>query len=980
MNLTCWIIFFELVFGRTIENAVWNEDEWGQRLLGLANVNFTCTGWDKELDDTTFDKTFFVEVTPFTFNRSADFKIWGPDRHHNISICSPGPQFEEGSLEFGVDDVPDKEKIIAYAVVSHIEDKGVHSGDASLCISLHNCDDADVHKIADIGIKLAARLDVSAQILITPDEKIQAIECNVHVSRSLPFMSKTTGIDFINLGTNVYLDTPYTVPKKEEYNHVGVKCAQFSFTRLPGSDPTLGVEMTSTGAVACFGENMHEVFLKAMIFTHFKLPRKNILLSAGGEDTKPGFIRFTASSTMNDSIPFADLVGRGPFRCVSESSENSGMAFDLGRVKIRPSQKHDNDVSLAKTCQMYMWSVSTSKFFSQFRIADIVYRDYDSHGTTYEDSSDFATAVWNHHDGIMSIDSDMRASALVAEDTFSVWWWTGLVRPRPASTYTVYSGLQDVHDRADDSVVWSGLSDGLQVTYFEDSDLSLTSAVSARWVGFAQPVHVVEYTFFVEILRVQGSSRGRVLELEFDFGVIHITENLSHMPFLLLQTLQKIGKMEKFSTIHQVDGNETYDGLLGIVRKSYLGGYDGSLKVTYYDNTNQETVVICDENITGILAQCRQLHRDGKLVPQFGSEDTMAQNVFIFERMSTDDVREDFVRSFQDNKEKPKKKDKKTQLPANFKFKAATSDEHPYLSGNGGMYGQGSKDTVRLTMKKYRLKVEFNVAYCKKDGRIRYHEPHEEDTNTCQQIGGHLYGGIEVIKCGRIYVQSPFGRLSDKNQAVTNLNGHVRICKACGGVPHNGKRKRNERTLDSFFSRVKKPRVQNEEVKSSVEIDGLDDDQFPALNDAEEEEQVAQLNPKEGSEKKIIPTLATEFDDKFREIEWTGDQILAFNEFTKELKTYLGSREKCKLKHFANELTRVGSFLAERDEDELLRLAKMVQLGFDIRLNETSNFDEVVIELLTFDSIFESRIQEEHQGDSPKNFQGSDKEDFLLLL
>ena len=100
------------------------------------------------------------------------------------------------------------------------------------------------------------------------------------------FESKTTGIDFINLATNVFLETPYTVPKKKEYDHVGVKCAQFSFTRLLGSDPTLGVEMASTGEVACFGENMHEAFLKAMLSTHFKLPRKNILISAGGEDTK----------------------------------------------------------------------------------------------------------------------------------------------------------------------------------------------------------------------------------------------------------------------------------------------------------------------------------------------------------------------------------------------------------------------------------------------------------------------------------------------------------------------------------------------------------------------------------------------------------------------------------------------------------------------------------------------------------------------
>jgi len=99
-------------------------------------------------------------------------------------------------------------------------------------------------------------------------------------------MSKTTGTDFIKYATHIFLGEPYDTPKKKEYDHVGVKCSQFSFTRLLGSDPTLGVEMASTGEVACFGENMHEAFLKAMLSTHFKLPRKNILISAGSGETK----------------------------------------------------------------------------------------------------------------------------------------------------------------------------------------------------------------------------------------------------------------------------------------------------------------------------------------------------------------------------------------------------------------------------------------------------------------------------------------------------------------------------------------------------------------------------------------------------------------------------------------------------------------------------------------------------------------------
>ena len=101
-------------------------------------------------------------------------------------------------------------------------------------------------------------------------------------------------------------------------------------------------------------------------------------------------------------------------------------------------------------------------------------------------------------------------------------------RPRHASTYTFYAGLQGAQDRADDSVAWAGLPGGLQATYFDDADLSPASAVSSRsayrldwssemdstvvtdlsnddafsvrWVGFAQPAYAAEYTFFVELL------------------------------------------------------------------------------------------------------------------------------------------------------------------------------------------------------------------------------------------------------------------------------------------------------------------------------------------------------------------------------------------------------------------------------------------------------------------------------------------------
>ena len=112
------------------------------------------------------------------------------------------------------------------------------------------------------------------------------IECNVRASRSFPFVSKTMGVDFIEAATKAIvgadtsdMDLPTLETRNRPSNFVGVKAPMFSFTRLRGSDPVLGVEMASTGEVACFGANKEEAFLKALLSTGFKMPKKNILFS-----------------------------------------------------------------------------------------------------------------------------------------------------------------------------------------------------------------------------------------------------------------------------------------------------------------------------------------------------------------------------------------------------------------------------------------------------------------------------------------------------------------------------------------------------------------------------------------------------------------------------------------------------------------------------------------------------------------------------
>ena len=116
---------------------------------------------------------------------------------------------------------------------------------------------------------------------------MKVIECNVRVSRSFPFVSKTLGFDFVALATRAIIGEKLSpIDVLHGCGRVGVKVPQFSFSRLTGADVMLGVEMASTGEVACFGRNRYEAYLKAMISTGFSIPDKSVFLSIGSLNHK----------------------------------------------------------------------------------------------------------------------------------------------------------------------------------------------------------------------------------------------------------------------------------------------------------------------------------------------------------------------------------------------------------------------------------------------------------------------------------------------------------------------------------------------------------------------------------------------------------------------------------------------------------------------------------------------------------------------
>ncbi|MEK9133212.1 MAG: carbamoyl-phosphate synthase (glutamine-hydrolyzing) large subunit [Patescibacteria group bacterium] len=208
-------------------------------------------------------------------------------------------KFEQGAKEIEIDAVAHKGEIIIFAISEHIENAGVHSGDATMVLPPQKLYFETVKQIKNIAAKIAKALQISGPFnmqFLAKSNQVKVIECNLRASRSFPFASKVTGHNFIEIATCAMLDLPKINSFKTETFHtldmdyVGVKAPQFSFSRLKGADPVLGVEMASTGEVACFGSDLYEALLKAMISVGFTIPKKNICLTIGRIEDKADFL------------------------------------------------------------------------------------------------------------------------------------------------------------------------------------------------------------------------------------------------------------------------------------------------------------------------------------------------------------------------------------------------------------------------------------------------------------------------------------------------------------------------------------------------------------------------------------------------------------------------------------------------------------------------------------------------------------------
>lgn len=203
-------------------------------------------------------------------------------------------KFEEGAKEIEIDGVAQKGDLIIYAISEHVENAGVHSGDATLVIPPQKLYFETVHQIKKITKAIVKELKITGPFniqFLAKENKVKVIECNLRASRSFPFISKATNYNFIEFAVKSILGQDIKGDYKTlDLDHIVVKAPQFSFSRLSGADPILGVEMSSTGEVACFGDELEEAFLKSLLSTGFRLPKENILVTLGDIEDKVDFL------------------------------------------------------------------------------------------------------------------------------------------------------------------------------------------------------------------------------------------------------------------------------------------------------------------------------------------------------------------------------------------------------------------------------------------------------------------------------------------------------------------------------------------------------------------------------------------------------------------------------------------------------------------------------------------------------------------
>ena len=196
--------------------------------------------------------------------------------------------------EIEVDAVCDGTDILIPGIMEHIERAGIHSGDSISVYPAQSLTEGAKAKIAEYTRRLAKSLHVigmiNIQFIVCGEEDVYVIEVNPRSSRTVPYISKVTGIPIVPLATQVIIgkkikELGYTPGLQPEADYVAVKMPVFSFEKIRGADISLGPEMKSTGECLGIAKTFDEALYKAFLGAGIKLPKfKNMIMTVRDED------------------------------------------------------------------------------------------------------------------------------------------------------------------------------------------------------------------------------------------------------------------------------------------------------------------------------------------------------------------------------------------------------------------------------------------------------------------------------------------------------------------------------------------------------------------------------------------------------------------------------------------------------------------------------------------------------------------------
>ena len=199
-------------------------------------------------------------------------------------------RFLESAKEVDVDAVCDGQSVYIGAVLEHIEHAGVHSGDSSCVWPVQTISKSLYQEITEATRALALALSVKGLLNIQfaiCDEALYVLEVNPRASRTVPFVSKATGVPLVRMAIEVLLGKPLSqlLPVEPLPAHVAVKVPVFPFIKFKETDPTLGPEMRSTGEVMGIDQTFSMAFAKALIAAGHTLPSTgNVFISVNNAD------------------------------------------------------------------------------------------------------------------------------------------------------------------------------------------------------------------------------------------------------------------------------------------------------------------------------------------------------------------------------------------------------------------------------------------------------------------------------------------------------------------------------------------------------------------------------------------------------------------------------------------------------------------------------------------------------------------------